>query len=157
MRAAFAACMSTAASAAPPALRFLQVNAFADRPFAGNPAAVFLVPPAKNKWTIDDAVMQKIAAEMRLSETAFLMPSDDAGSFESSTRFRLRWFTPTVATALPLARCPHPHAQELSLTLSHACTHAHAHVGLYGHHVVYILMSSSIHIQTHSCAMYQVQ
>lgn len=105
MRAAFAASlavrMSTVASAVPTSLRFLQVNAFADRPFAGNPAAVFLVPSLENKWSIDDAVMQKIAAEMRLSETAFLMPGDEAGSFESSTRFHLRWFTPTVATALP--------------------------------------------------------
>ena len=134
-----AARMSTAVAAAPRALRFLQVNAFADRPFAGNPAAVFLIPPVENKWSIDDAVMQKIAAEMRLSETAFLMPGDEAGSFESSTRFRLRWFTPTVASALPLARCPHPHTHEHPLILSHACTpYAHAHVGLYGHHAVHI-------------------
>lgn len=77
------------------------MNAFADRKFAGNPAAVFLIPPASAKhggaWSVDDAVMQQIASEMRLSETAFVTPADGAsgGSFAQSTRFLLRWFTPT--------------------------------------------------------------
>ena len=74
------------------------MNAFADRKFAGNPAAVFLIPPDGANgggWSIDDSVMHKIAAEMRLSETAFVTPADGTGSFARSTRFLLRWFTPT--------------------------------------------------------------
>ncbi|KJE28410.1 phenazine biosynthesis-like family protein [Geobacillus kaustophilus] len=44
------------------------VDAFTDRPFAGNPAAVCLLPqPVGNEW------MQRVAAEMNLSETAFLV------------------------------------------------------------------------------------
>ncbi len=63
------------------------VDAFADRPFTGNPAAVCLLDvPA------DDAWMRALAAEMNLSETAFLVPEDDA--------FRLRWLTPTVEVDL---------------------------------------------------------
>jgi PhzF family phenazine biosynthesis protein len=63
------------------------VHAFTDRPFAGNPAAVCfsLVQPA-------DGWMQQVAAEMRLSETAFLTPAADG--------YRLRWFTPTVEVDL---------------------------------------------------------
>jgi len=64
-----------------------QVDAFTDRPFAGNPAAVCLLEqPAEEAW------MQKLAAEMNLSETAYLDPRDDG--------FGLRWFTPTVEVAL---------------------------------------------------------
>jgi PhzF family phenazine biosynthesis protein len=63
------------------------VHAFTDRPFAGNPAAVCFpsVEP-------EDAWMQQVAAEMRLSETAFLTPAEDG--------YRLRWFTPTVEVDL---------------------------------------------------------
>lgn len=70
------------------ALRFYQVDAFTDHPFAGNPAAVCLLEsPANAEW------MQKVAAEMNLSETAFLSPRGDGG-------FDLRWFTPAVEVAL---------------------------------------------------------
>ena len=63
------------------------VDAFAEQPFTGNPAAVCpLDAPAAEGW------MQHVAAEMNLSETAFLWPEADA--------FRLRWFTPTVEVAL---------------------------------------------------------
>jgi PhzF family phenazine biosynthesis protein len=63
---------------------FTQVDAFADAPFTGNPAAVMPL----SSW-LDDDVLQRIAAENNLSETAFLVPSaDDAADFE------LRWFTP---------------------------------------------------------------
>ena len=58
-----------------------QVDAFTDRPFAGNPAAV--VP--LDAW-LDDGLMQAIAAENNLSETAFLVPNGKA--------WGLRWFTP---------------------------------------------------------------
>ena len=65
----------------------LQIDAFADRPFSGNPAAVCLLEDeADAQW------MQAVAAEMNLSETAFLRPVD--GGFE------LRWFTPAVEVDL---------------------------------------------------------
>lgn len=64
-----------------------QVDAFADRVFEGNPAAV--VPLAA--WP-DDAVMQAIAAENNLAETAFFAPEGEG--------YRLRWFTPTVEVDL---------------------------------------------------------
>lgn len=59
------------------------VDAFTGEPFAGNPAAVCM--PGKE---IDDGLRQKIAAEMNLSETAFLVSSIDG--------FDLRWFTPVT-------------------------------------------------------------
>jgi PhzF family phenazine biosynthesis protein len=68
-------------------LRIVQVDAFTSRPFAGNPAAVCVLPgPAETKW------MSAIAAEMNLSETAFLHREDEG--------FRLRWFTPKVEVDL---------------------------------------------------------
>lgn len=71
-------------------LPIFQVDAFADRPFTGNPAAVMPL----DHW-LDDEVMQAIAAENNLSETAFTVPSerDDAD-------YNLRWFTPTVEVSL---------------------------------------------------------
>ena len=70
-------------------LRFVQVDAFADRPFTGNPAAV--VP--LDEWLPDD-VMQAIAEENNLSETAFTVPTSGDADYE------LRWFTPTTEVAL---------------------------------------------------------
>lgn len=64
-----------------------QVDAFADGPFTGNPAAVCPL----DAW-LPDAVMQAIAAENNLSETAFFVPEGDG--------YRLRWFTPTVEVDL---------------------------------------------------------
>src|SRR5512136_2099587 len=64
-----------------------QVDAFTDKPFAGNPAAVcILSAPADEKW------MQDVAREMNLSETAFICREDNG--------FRLRWFTPAVEVDL---------------------------------------------------------
>jgi PhzF family phenazine biosynthesis protein len=64
-----------------------QVDAFTRHPFAGNPAGVCpLKAPADPEW------MQQVAAEMNLSETAFLYPED--------RRYHLRWFTPTVEVDL---------------------------------------------------------
>jgi len=63
------------------------IDAFADRVFRGNPAAV--VPLEK---FLPDALMQSIAAENNLSETAFVVPH--------GADFRLRWFTPTVEVPL---------------------------------------------------------
>ena len=68
-------------------VRCLQVDAFTDRPFAGNPAAVCLLDaPADETW------MQNVAAEMNLSETAFVRRLDDG--------FELRWFTPAIEVDL---------------------------------------------------------
>jgi PhzF family phenazine biosynthesis protein len=69
---------------------FFQVDAFARRPFEGNPAAVMPL----ERWLPDD-VMQKIAAENNLSETAFTVPSENADA-----DYDLRWFTPTVEVEL---------------------------------------------------------
>lgn len=67
--------------------KIVQVDAFTDRPFAGNPAAVCLTAaPRDERW------MQDVAREMNLSETAFLHPEGDS--------YRLRWFTPTVEVDL---------------------------------------------------------
>src|SRR5512139_1377756 len=62
-------------------LRQYQVDAFASRVFEGNPAAVCPL----ESW-LDDGLLQAIAAENNLSETAFFVPSDNS--------FHLRWFTP---------------------------------------------------------------
>lgn len=68
----------------------IQVDAFTDRPFAGNPAAVCVLDGPR-----DDTWMQAVAREMNLSETAFLHPEgSDPGSY------RLRWFTPNVEVDL---------------------------------------------------------
>jgi PhzF family phenazine biosynthesis protein len=69
-------------------LAYFVVDAFADRPFAGNPAAV--VPVDR---FLSDALMQSIAVEMNLSETAFFAP-------EPGGDFRLRWFTPSTEVDL---------------------------------------------------------
>jgi PhzF family phenazine biosynthesis protein len=67
--------------------RITQVDAFTDRPFAGNPAAVCILNEAA-----DEEWMQNVAREMNLSETAFLYPQEG--------EFNLRWFTPAVEVAL---------------------------------------------------------
>lgn len=64
-----------------------QVDAFTNTPFAGNPAAVCVLPTPQ-----DEGWMQNVAQEMNLSETAFLVKQDDG--------FNLRWFTPTVEVPL---------------------------------------------------------
>lgn len=71
-------------------LPLFQVDAFADRPFAGNPAAVMPL----DHWLPDD-VMQSIAQENNLSETAFTVPSE-----RQDADFDLRWFTPAVEVPL---------------------------------------------------------
>lgn len=65
-----------------------QVDAFAERPFSGNPAGVcILEQAAAERW------MQDVAAEMNVAETAFVVPRSEGG-------YDLRWFTPTVEVAL---------------------------------------------------------
>ncbi|MTI86107.1 MAG: PhzF family phenazine biosynthesis protein [Firmicutes bacterium] len=68
-------------------IKIYQVDAFTNKPFAGNPAAVcMLTEPKGKKW------MQGVAREMNLSETAFLLKIGDG--------YNLRWFTPTVEVDL---------------------------------------------------------
>jgi len=69
---------------------FAQIDAFADQPFTGNPAAVMPL----DAW-LDDDVLQKIAQENNLSETAFLVP-DASGASD----YELRWHTPAAEIAL---------------------------------------------------------
>src|SRR3990170_3189598 len=64
-----------------------QVDAFSSRLFSGNPAAVCPL----EAW-LDDSILQNIAAENNLAETAFFVPEDGG--------YRLRWFTPTVEVPL---------------------------------------------------------
>lgn len=59
----------------------VQVDAFTDTPFSGNPAAVCILPAQ-----VDEGWMQRVAAEMNLSETAFVVKQEDG--------YGLRWFTP---------------------------------------------------------------
>jgi PhzF family phenazine biosynthesis protein len=74
-------------------MRIRIIDAFTDRPFAGNPAAVCLLD--SGPWP-DEAWMQQVAAEMHLSETAFAHPLDD----DADADWALRWFTPEVETNL---------------------------------------------------------
>jgi len=73
---------------------FIQADVFTDRPFTGNPLAIF--PDAEGLSSED---MQSIAKEMNLSETTFVLPATDL-----KAKFRLRIFTPT--SELPLAGHP---------------------------------------------------
>lgn len=67
-------------------LTLYQIDAFANKPFSGNPAAV--IPLAH--W-LDDSLMQAIALENNLSETVFFIPSTTADA-----DYNIRWFTPAV-------------------------------------------------------------
>jgi PhzF family phenazine biosynthesis protein len=68
-------------------IKFYQVDAFTDHLFGGNPAAVCLL----DSW-VDDQLMQSIATENNLAETAFVV--------RYGYRFEIRWFTPTVEVDL---------------------------------------------------------
>jgi PhzF family phenazine biosynthesis protein len=68
-------------------LPIVQVDAFTSRPFGGNPAAVCILPAPR-----EDAWMARVAMEMNLAETAFLVETPDG--------YNLRWFTPTVEVDL---------------------------------------------------------
>lgn len=85
----------------PRRIPFYQVDAFSDGPFTGNPAAVCLL----DAWP-EELVLQRIATENNLSETAFVVPQDDG--------FALRWFTPAVEVDL----CGHATLAAASVLLS---------------------------------------
>src|SRR5437764_7070613 len=72
-------------------IRIVQVDAFTTQPYAGNPAAVCVLPEAPGEsW------MRHVAREMNLSETAFLIPQNGA----HDGGYHLRWFTPAVEVDL---------------------------------------------------------
>jgi len=71
-------------------LPFFQVDAFADRPFTGGPAAVMPL----DAW-LDDETLQRIAAENNLAETAFTVPLDG-----NDADHELRWFTPACEVVM---------------------------------------------------------
>lgn len=107
---------------------FAQIDAFASKPFEGNPAAV--MPLAA--W-LDDATLQSIALENNLSETAFLVP-DESGASD----FELRWFTPAVEVALcghatlasgHFVLSSHPDLQSVSFRTRQAGILSVAHAG----------------------------
>ncbi len=86
--------------------KIFQVDAFTRRIFSGNPAAV--VP--LEHW-LDDAVLQSIAAENNLAETAFFVATADA--------WEIRWFTPTAEVAL----CGHATLASAHVLVKHlGCT-----------------------------------
>lgn len=68
-------------------LTLYQIDAFADKLFTGNPAAVIPL----DKW-LDDSLMQKIALENNLSETVFFVPAADGLEAD----YEIRWFTPEL-------------------------------------------------------------
>ncbi|MBF9134268.1 PhzF family phenazine biosynthesis protein [Plantactinospora sp. S1510] len=102
-------------------LRLIQIDAFADRVFRGNPAAVMPLP----SW-LPDPVLQDIAVENNLSETAFYvadLPPDVTATPDDAPAYHLRWFTPavevdlcghaTLATAGHLFEDVHPEAARI--------------------------------------------
>jgi PhzF family phenazine biosynthesis protein len=103
-------------------LPFFQVDAFAERPLTGNPAGVMPL----ERW-LDDALMQAIAAENNLAETAFTVPVESADA-----DFHLRWFTPTVEIKM----CGH-------------ATLAAAHILLHGEQVRFETLSGILSVERH--------
>ncbi|XP_075880312.1 phenazine biosynthesis-like domain-containing protein 1 [Nelusetta ayraudi] len=71
------------------------VDSFTNVPLKGNPAAVCPL-----KLELNDDLYQRIAAEMNLSETAFITKINSSDNFTTASRFRLRWFTPTTEVNL---------------------------------------------------------
>lgn len=98
-------------------LTIYQVDAFTETVFGGNPAAVIPL----NAW-LDEALMQQIAMENNLSETAFIVKDDES--------YHIRWFTPeyeidlcghaTLASAYVIKNFLEPHVQEINFTTEKA-------------------------------------
>ena len=91
-------------------LRLVQVDAFAERPFSGNPAAVMPL----DRW-LDDDLLQAIAAENNLSETAFTVPATTG-----EVDYELRWFTPTVEVDLCVDEGSHRLDEHIGELRSHS-------------------------------------
>ena len=104
-------------------LTIYQVDAFTNKVFRGNPAAIIPL----QSW-LDDRQMQLIAMENNLSETAFIVSTE--GAAEAS--YHIRWFTPgleidlcghaTLASAYIIKTFLEPHVQEISFTTQKAGT-----------------------------------
>ncbi|UCC78353.1 MAG: PhzF family phenazine biosynthesis protein [Candidatus Zixiibacteriota bacterium] len=75
-------------------INIYQVDSFTGQAFKGNPAGVCIL-----KEELSDGLMQSIASEMNLSETAFCIPQEGI-EFDKAERFDLRWFTPAVEVNL---------------------------------------------------------
>ena len=103
-------------------LPLYQVDAFSDRPFAGNPAAVCPL----SQW-LPAETMQAIAAENNLAETAFFVP-------RAGHEFELRWFTPTVEVEL----CGHA-----TLASAHVL---YQHLGFDGAEIVFHSQSGPLRV-----------
>ena len=86
-------------------IKIHQIDAFTDKLFAGNPAAVCIL----NQW-LPDKTMQSIAAENNLAETAFVIKRE--------RDYEIRWFTPTIEVAL----CGHA-----TLASAHVLFNYHKH------------------------------
>lgn len=108
-------------------MEIFTVDAFTNKPFGGNPAAVCVT--RSGQPSLEPAIMQKIAAEMNLSETAFVSTLTPGEDVTSSSVFSLKWFTPkcevslcghaTLATAAVIFQSlKNPHSQLTFHTLS---------------------------------------
>lgn len=79
-----------------PSLTTYHIDAFANGPFTGNPAAICVL----EEW-LDDASMQAIAEQHNLAETSFLVPRESSTAAGNNTgEYDLRWFTPTTEVDL---------------------------------------------------------
>lgn len=102
-------------------LTIYQVDAFTNKVFGGNPAAIIPL----QSW-LDEKLMQQIAMENNLSETAFIVPSDTG----DEASYHIRWFTPTfeidlcghatLASAYIIKTFLEPHVQEITFTTQKA-------------------------------------
>src|SRR5215211_4010389 len=98
-------------------LTIYQVDAFTDKVFGGNPAAIIPL----QSW-LDEKLMQQIAMENNVSETAFIVSSDTG----DEASYHIRWFTPaveielcghaTLASAYIIKTFLEPHVQEITFT-----------------------------------------
>ena len=104
-------------------LLLYQIDAFTDHLFAGNPAAVV---PIEEEWPIDD-VLQKIAIENNLAETAFFQ--------KQGNHFQLRWFTPEFEVDL----CGHA-----TLASAHVIFH---HLGYVGDTIIFHSISGELEVR----------
>ena len=106
-------------------LPIYHIDAFAEKPFTGNPAVVVLLDDER-----DSEWMQALAAEMNLSETAFVRRIDDI-------RFSLRWFTPRFEVDL----CGHA---------TIAAAHAMQQSGVVGtfENICFATRSGDLHVQS---------
>jgi PhzF family phenazine biosynthesis protein len=102
-------------------LTIYQVDAFTDKVFGGNPAAIIPL----QSW-LDEKLMQQIAMENNVSETAFIVPSHNG----TEASYHIRWFTPTIeidlcghatlASAYIIKTFLEPHVQEVTFTTQKA-------------------------------------